>query len=152
MDFVEDGVVSYDRICNINVRTEKGYPGTIVQDVITEPSNKYMRIQGKDGFLEWHVNWSPEGDAVIAGVKGRAVDTMVLPKKRPDDFICEMEHVSDIMDGKAARSPISLERGLDTMMVIAAAYLSDRLKKVMEIDYSRGYTLDSIRAVQPLHA
>jgi hypothetical protein len=79
-----------------------------------------------------------------AGIKENFV-----AKKRPDDFYAEVLHIQDILDGRIniEDSPISLERGLDTMMVIAAAHLSHQKKRVMHIDYSKGYTLDSIKAI-----
>jgi len=146
MDSVKDGKASYDRICNLNAKTEKVCYGMITQDVVTEPPRKYLRIQGKDGFLEWYVNWDWDNDAVISQYKGGAVNRL-LPKKRPDDFKWEVEHLSKIMEGEVKESPISLERGLDTMMVIAAAHLSNQEKRVMHIDYLKGYTLKSISAI-----
>jgi len=147
MDFVEVGNVAYDQICNISVKTERGYCGFIIQDVVTEPPKKYLRIQGEDGFLEWYVNLELENDAVISQRKGKAVTKNILPKKRPDDFKWEVEHLQQIVEGKVDESPISLERGLNTMMVIAAAHLSYQQKRVMHIDYSKGYVRRSIKSL-----
>ncbi len=63
MDMVKTEDVKYDRVCQLNVRSEKGLVGTIVQDVITEPAQKVLRVQGTDGFLEWHVNYDSNNDA-----------------------------------------------------------------------------------------
>ena len=41
-------------------------------------------------------------------------------------------------------SPISLEKGLDTMMVISAAYRSYNTKKTVNINYKNGYNIDAI--------
>ncbi len=147
MDIVDDGTVDYDSFCNLNLRTETGFAGTVAQDVVTAPAKKYMKLQGDAGFLEWHVNYSSEGDAVMTSRDGNEAETTILPKTRPDDFRLEMEHINDIIDGKVKDSPISLERGLDTMMVIAAAYQANIKKKVMRIDYSKGYTLGAIEAI-----
>jgi len=56
MDMVVDGIVEYDRICLLNVKTQAGLVGDIAQDVVTEPPQKKVRIQGSSGFLEWFVN------------------------------------------------------------------------------------------------
>jgi predicted dehydrogenase len=56
LDMVEDNGARYDRLAQLNVRTETGLAGLIVQDVITEPAEKRMRIQGSDGFIDWAVN------------------------------------------------------------------------------------------------
>ncbi len=145
MDFVEDSKVAYDRICNINVRTEKGFYGLITQDVVTDPPKKYVRIQGSDGFVEWYVNRDSGGDTVISQFGDETFKENILPKKRPDDFKWEVGHLNEIMEGKIKESPISIERGLDTMMVIAAAHLSYQQKKPVYIDYDKGYRLESIK-------
>jgi hypothetical protein len=63
---------------------------------------------------------------------------------RADDFKAEIDHLTGIMEGRATSSPISLERGLDTMMVIAAAFKSDALGRRVRIDWARGYTPEAL--------
>ena len=48
----------------------------------------------------------------------------MIAKTRADDFKAEIDHLTQVLEGKVIASPISLERGLDTMMVIAAALKS----------------------------
>lgn len=144
MDFVEDERVAYDRYCHINVQTEKGYTGSITQDVLSEPSKKMARVQFKDGFLEWHVNRDKKGDAVVYQFGENSAEVIPIKKTRPDDFKWEVEHIQEIIEGKIKESPISLERGLDSMMVLAAAHLSFHQKSPVVIDYNRGYRLDAI--------
>ena len=71
----------------------------------------------------------------------------LITKKRPDDFYQEVLHIRDILDEKldVKNSPISLERGLDTMIVIAAAHKSHREKRTIQIDYDKGYSLKSLK-------
>ena len=38
----------------IELKTETGFIGRVVQDVITAPSRKWARAQGEKGFIEWH--------------------------------------------------------------------------------------------------
>ena len=61
----------------------------------------------------------------------------------------EIDHIELFLDGKEPQtgSPISLERGLDVMMVLAAAHASSHLKKKVKINYDKGYCLD---AIEPL--
>ncbi len=147
MDMIKEGKAEYDRICNLSVKTDKGFYGTIVQDVITEPVKKFVRIQGENGFLEWHVSYDSNGDALLFQPKGKSMETIHIPKKRPDDFKREVEHFDAILKGrvKPHDSPVSIERGMDTMMLLAAAHLSHQQKRTMKIDYSKGYTLDAIK-------
>jgi len=145
MDLVDDGAVKYDQICLINVRTETGLVGDIVQDVVTEPAQKAARIQGTKGFLEWFVNFKSGHDAVhYQGGNGEAREELIK-KTRPDDFKGEIDHLEQIFNGgDRAGSPISLERGLETMLVIAAAHMSCRHKRSVKINYDRGYTSEAI--------
>lgn len=145
MDIVDDGVVKYDRICLISVKTEVGLVGDIVQDVVTEPAQKAARIQGTKGFLEWFVNFKGGHDAVHYWDGKGEVREEMIQKTRPDDFKGEVDHIEQILNGgDRAGSPISIERGLDTMLVIAAAHVSHRHRRSVRINYDRGYRPESI--------
>jgi predicted dehydrogenase len=144
MDIVKTENVKYDRVCQLNVRSEKGLVGTIVQDVITEPARKVLRVQGTEGFMEWHVNYDNNNDAVICREKDGETHKELIPKSRPVDFIGEIDHIQDVLEGNVKESPISLEKGLDTMMVISAAYRSYDTKKTVNINYKKGYNIDAI--------
>ena len=144
LDMVENGHVKYDRICQLSVKTENGLVGDIVQDVITEPAQKALRVQGDNGFLEWSVNWDKSHDAVHYWSGKGDIHEKLITKSRPDDFKWEIDHIRDILDGKTVESPISLDCGLETMLVVAAAHRSHQLKKTVKINYDNGYSLNSI--------
>lgn len=134
LDMASEPGASYDRSCLINVKTEKGLAGSIAQDVITDPAQKKVRIQGSKGYLEWFSNFDDNHDAVIYW-NGKAEIKKLIPKIRPDDFKGEIDHVENILDGKNSNnSPISLDRALDTMMVIKAAYASNKSGRRVKID------------------
>jgi predicted dehydrogenase len=140
LDWVEEGGARYDRIAQLHVRTESGLVGTIVQDVVTEPAVKWLRVQGSAGFLEWEVNARPGHDAVRARAQGEAGEgrELLIPKTRPDDFRGEIEHIAALLGGDAKDSPVSLERGLETMLVVAAALRSSAEGRTVAIDYAHG--------------
>ncbi|MDP6626140.1 MAG: tetratricopeptide repeat protein, partial [Nitrospinota bacterium] len=46
-------------------------------------------------------------------------------------FMGEIDHIQDILGGNIKESPVSLERGLETMMVIAAAHISNKLDRTV---------------------
>jgi len=145
LDMVDQGNVKYDRVCLLNVKTESGFIGNIAQDVVTEPAQKAVRIQGQKGFLEWYVNVDGSHDAIRYSDAKTGIREERIAKTRPDDFKGEIDHIAAILDGSfKGDSPISLERGLDTMLVIAAAHLSHSHKKTVRIRYDRGYRLDAI--------
>jgi predicted dehydrogenase len=143
LDMVEDGTVAYDRLCYITLKTEHGLVGDVIQDVVTAPAEKSCRIQGRDGFVDWRVNHKPGHDAVIASNGDQANETLIA-KTRADDFKAEIAHLQDVLSGTVASSPIALERGLDTMMVIAAAFRSHLTGRRVRIDWRKGYTPDAL--------
>ena len=49
-------------------------------------------------------------------------------KNRPEDFIEELRHISDNGSGKYLKSPITLDKGIDAMLVIRAAHKSHKIK------------------------
>lgn len=145
MDFVRDGVVDYDSICLLQVRTETGMVGRVVQDVITEPTRKWARAQCTGGYLEWLCGNKPGIDTMICGTNDGERSVTEITKTRPDDFIQELTHIeASVAEDTHKSSPISLVRGLDTMLVIAAAYLSEQAGCPVNIDYSKGYNKDAL--------
>lgn len=145
MDFVADSEVDYDKLCVLHLRTENGLIGRVVQDVVTSPPRKWARAQGRDGYVEWHCGYRPGVDAVLSGNgKGQMAETLI-EKTRPADFIQELQHIEANLRGAAAASPISMSRGLDTMLVIAAAHKSVQEKRTIAIDYSAGCQLSALR-------
>lgn len=148
LDMVEDNAGAvYDRVCLIHVKTERGVVGDIAQDVITEPAQKMVRIQGSDGYLEWYCNVASGRDAVIYGDGKSQLQKEMIDKTRPDDFKGEIDHIEQILTGATFdNSPIALERGLDTMLVIAAAHLSNQQGKTVRINYEAGYRREALEA------
>jgi predicted dehydrogenase len=135
----------YDKLGIAAFVTESGLTGDLIQDVVTFPPEKLARVQGNNGFAEMRINYNADGDAVITGEKGKLPETVIIPKKRPDDFLREVDHIEEILLGKIQHSAISLERGLDTMMVIAAIFKSHHSKRPVEIDWSKGYSLNALK-------
>jgi predicted dehydrogenase len=133
----------YDRLAQLHVRTEAGLVGTIVQDVVTEPARKWLRVEGERGHLEWEVNADASHDAIRTLADGEA-DTVMIPKTRPDDFRNEVAHVEALLAGDVQDSPVSLESGLETMLVVAAALRSDAERRTVEIDYARGLDIEAL--------
>jgi len=144
LDMSKEAGTLYDRLCFIAMTTENGLTGDVIQDVVTEPPEKSCRIQGRDGFIDWRVNYRPGHDAVLEG-NGDVVNETLLAKTRADDFKAEIAHLQEVLAGRAASSPISLDRGLDTMMVIAAAFKSHQTGRRVRIDWREGYTPDALQ-------
>lgn len=140
LDLVSDGAAEYDRLAALHLTTENGLRGRVVQDVVTQPTRKWARLQGSTGFVEWVAGYAPGADAVIHGSGSTEAQTESFTKSRPDDFIAELEHIAaHVQDGSA--SPLELSRGLDTMMVIAAAHRSHRERRVVRLDEAEPYDI-----------
>ena len=144
MDWVDLGGLEYDQLCLLHVKTEGGMVGEITQDVLTEPAEKYFRIQAKRGFIEWFVNKSHNKDAVRYWSGDENAKEIIFSKTRPDDFANEINHIEKLLTDSSIESPISVNRGLDVMLVIAAAHMSSREKRRVHIDYDKGYNLSAI--------
>ena len=141
LDYVTEGGADYDRLCLLNLTTQTGFCGRVVQDVVTRPPRKWARAQGRDGGAEWRCGFEPGKDAYAPD--GAA--PTVVAKTRPDDFIRELRHIAGVLESKSGQdSPISLERGLDTMLVVAAAHLSHATGRTVHIDRSAGYGPDAL--------
>jgi predicted dehydrogenase len=140
LTYVRQGNVEYDDLCLLTLQTEKGLTGRVVQDVVTEPPRKWARIQGKEGFIEWHCSHEPGVDLLRYRGAGKEARDIRFPKTRPDDFIQELSHIdAALTSGTAVQSPLTIARGLESMMVIAAAHRSAADGRTMKIDHSKGF-------------
>ena len=136
--------VDYDKLCLLHLKTETGLVGRVVQDVITSPPRKWARIQGSNGFVELTIGIEPGVDQVIAQFDQEEPQRQRISKTRPDDFIWELQHIDSVLQGKDNRSSIALERGLETMMVVSAAHLSNTNHRTVHINYKNGYSAQAL--------
>lgn len=123
LDYVTRGAADYDRLCLLNLETERGLCGRVVQDVVTSPPRKWARVQAERGFLEVGIGAS---DVARHGDAEGTVHEERFEKTRPDDFLEELRHIDDVLEGRANNEPLSLARGLEAMQVVAAAHRSAR--------------------------
>jgi predicted dehydrogenase len=145
LDYVEDGAVSYDRIALLNLTTETGFCGRVVQDVVTQPPKKRTYIQGSDCHIEWHNNLKPGTESIFVVTPDGERQSQEITKTRPDDFIAELRHLEATMSsGNPSASPISLDRALETMLVIAAAHKSAQSGRSVKIDYDKGFSIKAL--------
>ncbi len=147
LDMVAAGGAEYDRIAQVDMVTETGLVGRVVQDVITDPAIKRLRLQGTEGHIEWEVNAEPGADAATLVTRTGGTRREVLKKTRPDDFRPEIAHVAAVLADPAAPSPISLTAGLETMLVLAAAIRSSAEGHAIAIDYAQGWRPEALRPV-----
>lgn len=125
--------VNYDKLAYLTVKTDRGFTGRIVQDVVTDPPYLSLRIQRKLGFVNWLRRTVPgKGniETLTFGEKGadgswstRIEDVQV---SRPDDFYPEIIHIADLLNGeiKIEDSPVRLGLGVHATQVVTAAHKS----------------------------
>ena len=104
-------------MCLVNLKTDKGVIGRVVQDVITEPSKKFVSIQGSNGNITWYLNYSGTNDRVEINKLNGDKEVLNFEKKRPDDFIQELKHIKFCTDNKLS-SPLNIRYGLETMKIL----------------------------------
>ena len=148
LDYVAQDGAEYDRLCLANLATQGGLLGRVVQDVVTRPVRKWARLQGSHGFIEWVCGYEPGKDAVRFSNSSGEVEVETFAKTRPDDFVLELNHIAAAMNGDGKRSPLAIERGLDTMMVVAASHRSAQEGKSIAIDWSQGYSARALSAAK----
>ncbi len=134
----QDGAALYDDCCFWQLRTEQGMIGRVVQDVVTQPVRKMAVIQGEEGTLQWINGYRSGVDAVVLSRVGCESETIEIPKTRPDDFIEELRHLDSAIQPHAGESPISLSRGYETMLVVAAAHQSHDAGRRIRVSYPGG--------------
>lgn len=147
MRYVTNEKVDYDELCSLHVITDTGFCGRVIQDVVTQPVRKVAIIQGNKGTLTIHVNHSKAGDALNVHLTGKEPEVTIVSKTRPDDFIEELRHIDASLDAGAPVSPLDLDYGLDTMMVVAAAHRSHAQGRRLVIPAAPDYSLDSLQPV-----
>lgn len=136
MRYVKNDSVDYDALCSLHLTTNTGFFGRVIQDVLTQPVRKVAIIQGNKGTLTLHVNHSKDGDALILHLTGKEPVITLVPKTRPDDFIEEIKHIDASLSPGASMSPLDLQYGLDTMLVVASAHRSHAEGRRIELPLS----------------
>ena len=145
IDYVNVNGAEYDRLCLANLVTEHGLVGRVVQDVVTRPSRKWARVQGSEGFIEWQCGYAAGKDAVIYARHGQDPSIETISKTRPDDFVLELKHIFAVMNRQINAQDLAVERGLDTMMLIAAAHKSSQQGRSVLLDWEKAYSPVALR-------
>lgn len=147
MQYVQDGHGYYDSICSLNLKTESGLVGRVIQDVLTRPAKKWGRVQAKQSACEFHIEHKPGIDLLQEFSTQNILQEIQIKKTRPDDFIIELRHIEKSVHDKQSNSCITLQRGLDTMLVIAAAHLSAKENRAVRICYEKGYVDSALEII-----
>ncbi len=146
IDYEKNNKTNYDSIALLNVKTENGLIGRIVQDVVTNPPIKSAHLICENGSLNWTSSVKKGQDSVETLTNDGFLDETKFIKNRPEDFILELSHIEKVLRLNIS-SPIDIERGIETMLVISAAHLSAKEKKVVKICYEKGNNLNALECL-----
>lgn len=138
-DIVQKDGAEYDRLCFLNLVTENGLMGRVVQDVITLPKKKFVELQFEKGHIVCSTDVTKTTDQVQIHEHGKDAQVIDIVKNRTDEFFHEIKHIQELLDGKAniKDSPVRLERGLDSMLVLAAGFKSFNSKCAVKVEYDK---------------
>ena len=125
-------VVSVNSLAALQLRTDTGLVGRVIQDVVSLPVRKRALIQGSNGAVEWICGWKTGFDAVIVTTNSHP------PKIRncedaAEDFILEVMHLEENLNGQATISPIDAKFGISTMNVVNAAFQAHKTSTVVSL-------------------
>ena len=148
VEYIDCGDSAYDSMWSVNVRTENGLMGRVVQDVVTTPPKKMAMIQGSEGRLTWICGHMGTNDAVVLELEHTDPDVEIIEKTRADDFLEELRVVDDVLAGDDSGESLSLARASETALIIHAAHRSEEARARMRIDYDRGYTPGAVVAME----
>ncbi len=123
-NIVKRDKIFYDDKVYFVVETNKGFQGSITQDVVTTPSRKIIKIQGSNLYVEWICNYNSNNDLVKTVSVKKGQKEYIIEKSRPDDFIIELQHILNKSEDKNI-SPINLEFGIKTMEVLVSSMESN---------------------------
>jgi predicted dehydrogenase len=125
IDIVSNSNMHYDRFSFLSLANDKGEIFHVIQDVVSIPPLKELKISGSLGALIWRTS-STTDEVLLYNAEGSLTEEYKLIKTRADDFRPEVLHIRDLLDGLVLVSPIDFKFAIDTMEVISAAFESSK--------------------------
>jgi predicted dehydrogenase len=127
IQYFDDGKVNYDEMSFLNLKTSGGMIGRCVHDVVTSPTRKEILITTNNSVET--LIFEKKKDIVYSS---NPKCNEEFNKSRPDDFICEIEHLQKVIISGGV-SALDIEFGVETMKIIAAAHKSSSEKKTISL-------------------
>ena len=120
MEWVDHESGRYDRDSSLTITLESGLKAHVRQDLHTWPPKKEAVATFENGSVVWKMGG--ETDSVtLFDRDGKTEDCWEFPKTRPDDFLGEIAHISELLATPDKPSNLSLQAGLQVMEVALAA-------------------------------
>jgi len=125
IDIVCEGKLNYDRFSFLSLLSEKNKIFHVIQDVVTNPPIKEVRINGTNGDLIWRTTQDFD-EVTLFDTFGSAIEQHKIQKTRKDDFLPEILHIKNLLLDLSLESPLDYKHALTTMKIISAAFESNR--------------------------
>jgi hypothetical protein len=126
IDIVSKPKMYYDRFSFLSLFNENGKVFQVIQDVVSNPSIKELKINGSLGELIWRTS-STLDEVLLYNSEGTLTEEYKLAKNRKDDFIPEIKHIKNLLSELVSKSPLDYKYAIETMAVISAAFESNTI-------------------------
>jgi predicted dehydrogenase len=124
MDIVRENKLNYDRFSFLSLVNKQNKVFHVIQDVVTNPPLKELRINGTIGDLIWRTSQNLD-EVILFNHDGEIFDQYKIEKTRVDDFLAEVMHITELLSGVITESPLDYKHAITTMKIIAAAFESN---------------------------
>jgi predicted dehydrogenase len=125
IDIVSSSNMHFDRFSFLSLFNENGNVFQVIQDVVSAPSVKELKINGSLGELIWRTTTTLD-EVLLYNTDGLLMEDHKLNKSRVDDFTPEILHIKNLLSGLVSVSPLDYKYAVETMKVIAAAFESNK--------------------------
>ena len=124
MEIVQENRLNYDRFSFLSLINKQNNVFHEIQDVVTNPPIKELRINGTLGDLIWRTSQKID-EVMLFNQDGEICDHYKIEKTRVDDFLPEVMHIKSLLSGIITESPLDYRYAITTMKIIAAAFESN---------------------------
>ena len=125
IDIVTNTKMHYDRCSFLSLLNTQGNVFQVIQDVVSNPSIKELKINGTMGELIWRTS-STLDEVLLFNSNGILIEEYKLVKNRKDDFAPEIIHIKNLLLGNISTSPLDYKFAHETMEIISAAFESNK--------------------------
>ena len=125
MDIVTSNNMHYDRFSFLSLFNENGKVFQVIQDVVSTPPIKELKINGSLGELMWRTS-STLDEVLLYNSEGILTEEYKISKNRRDDFTPEIKHINNLLSDLFSASPLDYKYAIETMEIISAAFESNR--------------------------
>ena len=133
LDIVSSENANYDRFSFLTMVNKSGNIFHVIQDVVTNPPLKELRINGTAGDLIWRTSNTLD-EVLVYDVNGEIIEDHQIKKNRRDDFYPEIRHVKFLLESNSeVNSPLDLKYAIDTNKIIVSAFESHNSGKKITI-------------------